>query len=258
MRLRALRRDRAFRSGPAMFLFERAFTDIMERLSTVRRTFRSALLIGTPGADWPRRLAEIAKDVTAIDPGPLFASAVGGNQGVEDELDLEPSSFDLCVAVGTLDSANRLPEALLRLRLLLKADSLLIGVMAGGDTLPRLREAMRAADLAVGTASPHVHPRIEPAALAQLLGSVGLEMPVVDVDRVRVAYRDFRRLVADLRGMGATNILNARSPRPLTRDAFAAAQRSFESAGEGTTEELFELLHFAAWSPADTGPAPDD
>ena len=46
-----------------------------------------------------------------------------------------------------------------------------IGAISGGDTLPLLRAAMRAADTPAGAASPHVHPRIEAAALAPLLAA---------------------------------------------------------------------------------------
>lgn len=209
------------------------------------------MLIGAPDPGWPDQLRAIAPEVTVIDPGALFAKASDGSQADEESLDVEPASFDLCLAVGTLDTANDLSGALLRLRFLLKPDSLLIGAMSGGDTLPRLRQAMRAADAATGDASPHVHPRIEPSSLAHLLTAAGFQMPVVDVERVPVAYRSFRQLVADLRGMGATNILTKRSLIPLTRQAFSAAQRDFESGGLPVTE-TFELLHFAAWSP----PAP--
>lgn len=250
MRLRAIRRDRACRSGAALFLHERAFAEILERLSDIKRSFASALLVGCPDPQWPARLARLAGSVTAVDPGPLFARAAQGRDAIEDRLDVEPESFDLIIAVGTLDTVNDLPGALLRLRFALKPDSLLIGAIAGGGTLPRLRQAMRAADTVTGAASPHIHPRVEPAAFAQLLSAAGLAMPVVDVERVRVGYRSLRQLVADLRAMGATNILNARSRRPLGRDALAAAERDFAGGSEDErTIELFELLHFAAWSP---------
>lgn len=253
-----MRRDRALRSGPVLFLYERAFAEILERLPDIRRDFSTALLIGTPDRSWPDRLAGIAGRVTAIDPGAGFAKAAGGTQVIEDSLALEPGSFDLCVAVGTLDTVNDLAGALLRLRFLLKPDSLLIGVMAGGETLPRLRQAMRAADSVSGAASPHVHPRIEPSGLAQLLSEAGFAMPVVDVERVRVGYRSFGKLVADLRGMGVTNVLSARSRRPLTRAALAAAERDFETSAEDSRSvETFELLHFAAWTPDEDRPPAD-
>jgi hypothetical protein len=125
---------------------------------------------------------------------------------------------------------------------------LLIGVMSGGDTLPELRGAMRAADSVTAAASPHVHPRIEASALAPLLSSAGFVNPVVDVDRVTVTYPSLVRLVADLRAMGATNILNAR-PRFVGRAARKAAIEAFADAGDGTrTAETFEILHFAGWT----------
>ncbi len=254
MDLRALRRDRAARAGPALFLHERALEDILERLAEVKRSFSTALLIGSPDPDWPKRLAEIAPAVTVLDPGPLFARASGGSTVVEDSIDLQPASFDLIVAIGTLDTVNDLPGALLRLRFLLKPDSLLIGAMSGGETLPRLRQAMRAADAATGAASPHVHPRIAPAALAQLLTAAGFEMPVVDVDRVRVGYPDLRRLTEDLRAMGATNILSSRSRVPLSRGALLAAERDFNPNPVSRATETFELLHFAAWTAAKDAP----
>ena len=251
MRLRAMRRDRAYGSGPVLFLYERAFAEILERLADIKRSFSSALLIGVPDASWPARLADAVPRVTAMDPGRKFAAAADASVVCEDSLDVEPGSFDLIVAIGTLDTVNDLPGALLRLRFALKPDSLLIGVVPGGGTLPRLRQAMRAADAVAGQASPHVHPRIEPSGLAQLLTSAGFAMPVVDVERIRVGYPSFRRLVADLRAMGVTNVLNARSRTPLTRAALEAAERDFaEGAADRRTTELFELLHFAAWSPA--------
>lgn len=245
-----MRRDRAFRTGPALFLYGRAFAEILDRLADINRSFSSALLIGCPDPSWPERVAAIAANVCVVDPGAEFPRAAGGTQALEDSLDLEPGSFDLCIAIGTLDTVNDLPGALLRLRFLLKPDSLLIGVMSGGNTLPRLRQAMRAADAAAGAASPHVHPRVEPSALAQLLTAAGFSMPVVDVERVRVAYRGLRRLVADIRAMGASNVLAARSRLPLTRRALGEAERDFGSgATDGRTIETFELLHFAAWTP---------
>ena len=250
MRLRSLRRDRAARIGPALFLYERAFEEILERLGHVNRRFESALLIGCPSSEWRSRLAPLVDKLTVTDPGSEFAKGSCGEQHIEDEIDLEPGSFDLIVAIGTLDTINDLPGAFLRLRFLLRPDSLLIGAMSGGDTLPRLRQAMRAADTVMGAASPHIHPRIEPAGLAQLLVAAGFVMPVVDVDRAKVAYRDLRQLIGDLRSMGATNILKERPRRPVDRAALAAAQGSFtEGSEEGRTVEIFEILHFAAWTP---------
>jgi hypothetical protein len=251
MELRSLRRDRAYRRGAELFLHQRAFDDCLDRLSIVRRSFRSALLVGCPDPEWPERLRAFATTVEIIEPGPLFAGAAGATCINEDSWAGKPRSFDLCVAVGTLDSVNDLPGALQSIRSALGEDSLLIGAMAGGDSLPRLRAAMYAADQSMGSASAHVHPRIDGPTLAGLITACGFTMPVIDVDRVRLSYRSLMRLVSDLRSMGATNLLHARSRAPLTRAAMSAAQLDFAAAGDGQrTIEQIEILNFAAWTPA--------
>ena len=258
MELRALRRDRAFRTGPELFLHERAFEDCLERLELIQRRIGSTLLIGSPSPDWRARLERFAATVAVADPGPLFAQSADGNCIVEDQWDPPARAYDLIVAIGTLDTVNDLPRALQSLRAALADDSLLLGAMSGGDTLPRLRLAMHAADQASGASSPHVHPRIEAASLAPLLTACGFVIPVVDVDRVQVSYESLAGLVGDLRRMGATNILNQRSRTSLMRQAKAAAEAAFRSAGDGSrTAETFEILHFAAWTPAHRSGAKD-
>ena len=208
----------------------------MERLALVRRHFEKALLVGRIDPSWRERLLARAGSVDVVEPDEL--------------MQVEPGSYDLAVSVGALDTVNDLPRALLAIRFALKADSLAVGAFSGGDTLPALRAAMRAADETMGAASPHVHPRIEPSALTQLLADAGFAMPVVDVDRVAVSYRSLQDLVRDLRAIGATNILKARSRTPLTRPALNAASKQFGSqAQDGRVTERFELLHFAAWTP---------
>jgi hypothetical protein len=248
--LRAMRRDRAARKGPELFLLDRAFADCVERIGLVQRSFERSLLIGCPDPAWPEQLRGLSPEVQVCDPGPLFAEHAGGSVIVEDHRRPE-GTFDLVVAVGTLDTVDGLPQALRLIASAMQPDSLLIGAMSGGDTLPLLRAAMRAADQVEGEAQAHVHPRIEASALCPLLAAAGFAMPVADVDRVQVSYPSLTRLVGDLRAMGATNILNARPRKSLTRAALDAAELAFMAgAADGRAVETFEILHFAAWTPA--------
>lgn len=247
--LRALRRDRAFRQGAELFLYERAFADCLDRIDLVQRRFRSALLIGCPDRAWPARLGELVDHVDVLDPGAEFAAAADGIWVDEDKWCAEAGYYDLCLAIGTLDTLNTLPQTLARIRHALSPSAFFLGAVAGGDTLPQLRSAMRAADQVRGSAVPHVHPRIEATALAPLLSAAGFTMPVVDVDRVQVSYENLARLIDDLRRMGVTNILSARSRRSLNKAEREAAIAAFASARQdGRTTETFEILHFGAWT----------
>jgi NADH dehydrogenase [ubiquinone] 1 alpha subcomplex assembly factor 5 len=249
-RLRAMRRDRSARNGPELFLFERIFDDLFERVALINRSFERALLIGCPVPDWHERLEAMIPSVEVRDPGPLFARAADGLAIVEDDWQPPPQTYDLVLSAGTLDTVNDLPLALLLIARSMTADGLLIGVLAGADTLPKLRSAMRAADAISGSAAPHVHPRVEASAVPALLASAGFFKPVIDVERIAISYPSFERLVADLRGMAATNVLAARSGAFSRRQA-EAARLAFAGAGDGSrTLETFELIHFAAWAAA--------
>jgi SAM-dependent methyltransferase len=246
-KLRALRRDRAARIGPEMFLLDRAFDDCLDRLRAIGLVGKRALLIGCPSPEWPARLGEYADQVDVLDPGSLFAEHAGGVAAEEDRYDFGEALYDVCVAVGTLDTVNELPLALHMIHRALAPGGLLIGALAGGHSLPALRAAFIEADRLAGRAVARAHPRIEAASLAGLLSAAGFAMPVVDVDRVSLRYSSLADLVHDLRAMGASSLLAERGP-PLSKAAFRRAAEAFERAGAGgRTEEQLEILHFLGW-----------
>ena len=229
-RARSLRQQRAARLAGDRFLQNRAFDDCLDRLADVAVTFDTAVIVGGNDQCWHDRLAAIAPNVR--------------NVGA----DLAPESIDLCISIGDLESANDVQSAAFALRHMLRPGGLLLGAIVGGTSLPRLRNAMLAADRIDGGASPRLHPSIDGPSLAALLLSVGFCEPVVDVDRVSVNYANLDRLVGDLRAMGCTNILDQRSRRPISRRGLAAARMDFLD-GLDSAVERFELLHFAAWAP---------
>jgi len=255
-RLRRLRRDRsAVRFAEADYLHRLAADELIERLDFVKRDFRRALDLGCAGGYLTGRLRERGLDVTACDSGGAFARAAGGVQADEDRLPFADGAFDLVVSVGALDTVNDLPGALLLARRALKPDGLFLGAFAGAGSLARLRRAMLAADAVGGGAAPRVHPQIDVRAAGDLLTRTGFALPVVDSQPVDVRFRSLMDLVRDLRAMGATNILAARSRPPLGRRALAAAIADFDTVGDKTTER-FEILHLLGWSPSPDQPKP--
>ena len=233
----AIRRKRAERLGPDLFIHDLALVEIIARLALIRRSFQSVLVVGWPEQIWRDRLGLEFGSVTVVEPSADLGS-------------LPVGAFDLGIVLGAIDTADDLPLTLAIVRHALADDALLIGAVPGGETLPQLRAAMRAADEQAGVAAPHVHPRLEAAALAGLLSAAGFTDAVVDIDRIAVSYESLSRLLSDLRRMAATNVLHDRPRKWISKRAFVAAETAFAAAGyEGRTTETFELLHFAGWTP---------
>ena len=258
-RLRRLRRDRAAAAcGEADDLLRAAGDELVERLGLVTRSFARALDLGSGRGYLAERLRRRGIEVVQADSGRRFARAAGGLQADEDRLPFADGAFDLVVSAGALDSVNDLPGALLLARRALRPDGLFLAAFAGAGSLPRLRSAMAAADEAEGGAAPRIHPQIDVRAAGDLLQRAGFALPVVDSETIEVRYSGLPTLVADLRAMGATNILAARSRRPLGRLGYAAAIADFAGAAEadGKTRERFEILHLLGWAPAPDQPQP--
>ena len=258
-RARRLRRDRAAaRFSGAAYLHHAVADDMIERLSLVTRRFGSALDLGCADGYLGARLRELGIAVTSADPGYAFARGAGGVECDEDRLPFADGAFDLIVSVGALDSVNDLPGALLLIRRALRPDGLFLGAFAGAGTLPRLRSAMLAADEAEGGAAARIHPQIDVRAAGDLLARAGFALPVVDSHTVEVRFGGIGRLIADLRAMGATNVLAARSRRPLGRAGLVAAAADFANHrdADGKTTERFEIVHMLGWSPGPNQPQP--
>ena len=256
--LRRRRRDRAA-AAPADgdYLYRRAGDDLLERLDLVQRPMRDALDLGCGRAYLSGRLRERGLAVVCADAGLAFARGAGGVQCDEDRLPFADAGFDLVTCVGVLDSVNDLPGALSLIRRALRPDGLFLGAFVGAGSLPRLRAAMRAADAADGVdPSPHIHPQIDVRAAGDLLTRAGFALPVVDVDSVTVRFGSLLSLVADLRAMAGTNLLAARTRRPIGRHGLAAAMATFasEADADGKTAERFEIIQLSGWAPAPDQP----
>ena len=252
--LRRLRRDRAAASGgDADYLFRHMADELVERLDLVQRPFAEALDLGCAGGHLSRALRARGLAVTSMDAGAAFAA--GGIQADEDRLPIPPESFDLVISAGALDSVNDLPGALVQIRRVLRPDGLFLAAFVGASSLPRLRRAMIEAQ---DEATPRIHPQIDVRAAGDLLGRAGFALPVADSETLTVRFSSFASLVADLRAMGATNILTDRSRRPLGRLGLAAATAAFEAQADadGKIAERFEIVHMMGWAPAPDQPRP--
>lgn len=259
--LRSIRRDRMLTDFAAHdFLYRAMLDELLDRLGDVQRDLPEALVIGCPDGSARAALEAMGKRVACIDPGFLAARAHGGVQwggvqGDEDALPFADNSFDLILACGTLDSVNDLPGALILMRRVLRPDGLMLAAFTGAGSLPRLRAALMAGE--GDRPGQHIHPQVDVRSAGDLLSRAGFAMPVADGETLSVRYGDLLRLMHDLRGMGAGNMLTARPPT-LRRDALIGAAAHFADAADpdGRTAEQIAIVYLSGWKPDPSQAAP--
>lgn len=242
------RRDRARRGEPVTFLLDRVREDMEDRLQAVTRSFSDMADIWTPGELLRRPLADRFRSIVHVDPDEAEA------------LRLPPESLDLVVSALAFQFVNDLPGVLAQIRRALKPDGLLLAAMIGGDTLTELRQSFAAAEAECeGGVSPRVLPFADLRDVGALLQRAGLALPVTDVDRVVVRYDSAFALMADLRRMGATNILIERRRTPTRRTTLLRMAQIYGerfSDADGRIRATFDVIWLSGWAPHESQQKP--
>jgi SAM-dependent methyltransferase len=246
--LLGVRLARARREGAVTFLLDRAAEDLADRLLAVALPFATATDLWTPGAG----LAEAVRGrVGSVDRIDLSES---------ESLPLQPESLDLVVSALALQFVNDLPGVLAQLRRALKPDGLLLAAMLGGDTLIELRQSFAAAEAECeGGVSPRVAPFADLRDIGALLQRAGFALPVTDVDRVVVRYDSAFALMADLRRMGATNVLRERRHTPTRRATMLRMAQVYTERfadADGRIRATFDIVWLSGWAPHESQPKP--
>ena len=242
------RMERARRAVPATFLLDRVREDFEERLQAVTRNFADVADIWTPGELLQKPVADHFKSITRIDPDQSEA------------LPLQPESLDLAVSALAFQFVNDLPGVLAQVRRALRPDGLLLAAMIGGDSLTELRQSFAAAEAECeGGVSPRVAPFADLRDIGALLQRAGLALPVTDVDRVVVRYDSAFALMADLRRMGATNILIERRRTPTRRATMLRMAQIYSERFadlDGRIRATFDVIWLSGWAPHESQQKP--
>ncbi|KUR77124.1 methyltransferase domain-containing protein [Novosphingobium sp. FSW06-99] len=239
-RMRVLQRQ----PDAARFVIDDMIDDVLDRLAFLRHTPARALVVGDFTGSLAAALAAQGAVVTHADPAP------GGDSPAIDEEQPLPFAqpFDLIASLGTLDTVNDLPGALIHLRRALAPDGLMIAALNGAGSLPALRAVMLTAD--GDRPAPRIHPQVDVRAGGQLLQRAGFADPVVDSHSITVSYRSLDRLVGDLRAQALSACLS-RGGAPLGKAALARARAAFaDVAQDGRVTETFEILTLSGWAKA--------
>jgi NADH dehydrogenase [ubiquinone] 1 alpha subcomplex assembly factor 5 len=216
---------------------------LIDRVSDSSVPFKNALIIGHPS---PALSAQLKL--------PVIRSALASNGADiiadEDRLPIADESFDLVVALGTLDSVDDIPGALNLIKRVLRPGGLFLGAMMGAGALPILRRCIAHGDALVGVAAARFHPQIDVRAAGDLLTRAGFSMPVADQDRMEARYTGFEQLITDLRANGLSNVLL--NSAPISKTAARVAAKHFDTLKDrqGRATEVFTPLFMTGWRPA--------
>jgi len=237
-------RERANRLDGDRFLEKAALEGVIDRLSAVTRTFEKGLWIG---------------DAVPNEIQPFANNWQRAEFDAQEVLKTADGPFDLALSLFSLQGINDLPGALIQIRASLKPDGLFLAALLGGNTLTELRQTFAQAEIATrGGISPRVAPFADVRDLGGLLQRAGFALPVSDVERLTVRYRDFYALARDLRAHGFTNVMSERSRRFLRRDTLAALLQHYAGhvAEDGKLPARFDTLFLTGWVPHESQQKP--
>lgn len=223
------------------WIVTRMAEDLLDRLDAVRVPLKKALLIGGDHAGLSSALAERGISCVSADPGFAMPSAAGGVVCDEDRLPFADGSFDLVMAIGTLDTVSDLPGALVLIRRVLTEGGLFLGAMMGAGSLPFLRSCLQQQEDGQPIVS-RFHPQIDVRGAGDLLARAQFALPVAESEQLSARYRTLDRLIADLRANGLTNCLAQR--RPLRKTAFDRIAARFSD----PVTEQFAIVTLTGWA----------
>ncbi len=246
------------------FLLREAGGRLLERVVDQQREFPLALNLGCHRGELiallPAHPGHGIGQFIHCDLAPaMLAGAAGLRAAVDEEaLPFAVQSFDLVMSVLGLHWVNDLPGSLVQIRRVLRPGGLFLGAMFGGDTLYELRHCLAQAEIACdGGLSPRIAPMVDVRDAGALLQRAGFARAVADVDTITVSYSDPMALMRELRGMGESNILNARRKLFFRRETLAAAVKLYHkkfSDPDGRVLATFQIVNMTGWLAEEAAP----
>lgn len=161
-----------------------------------------------------------------------------------DALPFSADSFDLIFANASIQWSTQPQETFNDLGRLLRPEGLLMFTSFGPDTLYELRAAWGAVDGAA-----HVHGFIDMHHYGDMLVHAGLADPVMDVEKIKLTYKDIVAVMADLKVIGAGNASQQRNRGLTGKNRLALLAKAYEQF-RGADKRLpatYEVIYGHAW-----------
>lgn len=168
---------------------------------------------------------------------------VGGDL---ERLPFKTASVELVWCNLALQWSNVPDQAFAEARRVLRPQGLYLFSTFGPDTLKELRAAYGALD-----DRTHVNRFIDMHDLGDLLTRAGFQDPVMEMEQITVSYDELRRLLGDLKAIGAHNVTRGRPPGLSGKGGLERLVESYERfRREGRLPATYEVVYGHAWKPA--------
>ncbi len=156
-------------------------------------------------------------------------------------------SFDLVFSSLALQWCNDLDATLAEFVRVGRPGTLLMFASFGPGTLQELAASWRAID----DRHAHVHRFVDMHDVGDAMLRAGFADPVVDAETIRMEYREFRRLLDDLREIGASNAEIGRRRGLMTPAQLRRLEDSYREHGyeDDRFVASYEVVYGHAWLP---------
>jgi len=246
-------RARRIAQKDADFLVKEAAQMMADRLNVTNRDFDIAVDMFSPFAIMLDYLKTSEKVKTAYQ----YVTEVNADQystimGTREAISLKLKSANLITSVFGLHWSNDLPGSFAQIKNALVDDGLFLAALPGDRTLMELRDSMLTAESILnGNATLRIDPFGEIRQIGSLLQRAGFALPVVDSEVLTVRYSCLKKLIIDLRAMGATSSLNSNrsfGPRNLFEKTEKIYRERYQDP-DGKLRATFEIIFISGWSP---------
>ncbi|MFN2348176.1 MAG: malonyl-ACP O-methyltransferase BioC [Thioalkalivibrio sp.] len=167
--------------------------------------------------------------------------------GDAQRLPFADAAFELIYSSLSLQWSDDLDATFTGLRRVLAPGGLFTFTTFGPDTLRELRAAWAQVD----PEGIHVNRFFDMHDIGDALVRAGFADPVMDMEMITVTYATVRRLMEDLRAIGATNAATGRPRGLMPRSWLGELEKAYEvfRLEGGTLPATYEVVYGHAWAP---------
>ena len=232
------RKKRAKAQGFVSFLHDQVISDLKDRLKEQQQEFPNVEIIGPFAEYWGGNL-----------PFKIY-----GCHDDDNILPINLESQDLIISALYLHSVNDLIARLVQMRRGLKRNGILFAYAFGENSLHELRKSFEYAELKTfGKTFQRVNPTVDIPTCGKLLRRAGFNYCVSDKLNYSIEYGDPMDLLLDIRGMGETNAMMARSrrfmPKRVLLDAMDYYRGNYKILNrKNKFQATFDVICLTGWN----------